>query len=227
VATTPDHQKHGIAARLMQHGHELGRRRGYAMCFLHGHPGYYPRLGYKACHGFSEVAIDLDKLPAASVTFQTRPVRADDVEWISGLHERELADVDFGWLWGAHLSEWTLAPMNSLIWETRDGQRVAYTVCTPGRPWSGPGKCDLLLADDPAMAREVLATIRPNTIPHHPSGWLARHALSPEWSTAKATATDAAMAYELQTGVLDEYLQALSRGRPPGCARFPLAFAAC
>jgi putative acetyltransferase len=227
VATTPDRQKQGIAARIMQHGHELGRSRGFALCFLYGHPGYYRRLGYTACYGSSEISIDLDKLPAATVPLQTRPVRPDDVSWLSRMHERELANVDFGWLWGAHVSEWSLAPMNSLVWETRDGKRIAYTVCTPGRAWSGPGKCDLLLAEDPAMAREVLATIRPKSLPHHPSGWLAREALPPDWSEAKATRSDAAMAFELQPGVLREYLQALTKGRPPGCARFPLAFAAC
>lgn len=86
----------------------------------------------------------------------------------------------------------------------------------------------MLLAEDPALAREVIATIRPATIEHHPSGWLARNVLDPTWATCEVELSQAAMACELQEGVLQPYLQALESGkRLPGFTRFPLPFLAC
>ncbi len=92
----------------------------------------------------------------------------------------------------------------------------------------GRNSCKLLLADDPALAREVLACIRPPALEHHPSGWLARQVIDPVWGTAHAEAWSAAMACELQPGVLQPYLDARTAGeRLPGMAMFPLPFLAC
>lgn len=223
IAVVPERQRQGIGGEMIRFGHEIGKREGLHLAFLYGHPSYYPRHGYRACYGFGKVKIDVDQLPEPTVKFDRLPVRAADVPWLVERCAAEWADVDFGWPWGTSLSEWTIPCMNVVMWRTEDGTRAAYTMDNHGR-----ARCKLLLADDPALAREVIATIRPATLEHHPSGWLARHALDPEWATAEAKPSKAAMACELQEGVLDAYLQALESGnRLPGFTLFPLPFLAC
>jgi len=223
IAVLPERQRTGVGAQLLRCGHELGARDGFALAFLYGHPSYYPRHGYRACFGLGTVAIDRDKLPPATRTFQRWPVRPADIPWLVERHAAEWADVDFAWLWGDDPSAWTIPCVNAVMWWTEDGRRAAYTVALPG-----PGKCRMLLADDPELAREVIATIRPASLQHHPAGWLARNALQPEWATAEATPVQAAMACELQQGVLEPCLQALEAGeRLPGFSLGALPFMAC
>ena len=222
VAVMPEWQRRGIGGELLRFGHELGRGEGFAFAFLLGHPSYYPRHGYRACHGFGKATLDANKLPAATRKFHRMPVRPADVPWLVERHFAEWADVDFGWLWGTCLSEWTIPCMNATVWWTEDGRRAAYTVAKPRRGFG------TLLADDAELAREVIAAARPATLDHHPSGWLARHVLCPEWATVEAKRSDAAMALELQPGVLDAYLEAVEAGtRPVGSTLFPLPFLAC
>ena len=223
VAVVSEMQRQGIGGEMLRFGHELGKREGFSLAFLHGHPSYYPRHGYRACSGFANVTIDIDKLPSATRKFLRLPVRSADIPWLVERHAAEWADVDFGWLWGTSLTEWSITCINAVMWWTEDGQRAAYTVAPPGR-----GRCNLLLADDPELARDVIATLRPATLGHHPSGWLARNVLSAEWGSAEATLGDAAMAYELQEGVLTPYLKASEKHeRLPGFTQFPLPFMAC
>ena len=83
----------------------------------------------------------------------------------------------------------------------------------------------MVLADDPELAREVIATIRPESLAHHPSGWLAQHVIDPDWGAAEVNASEAAMACELTDGVLAPLLDALQSGqRPPGACNWPLPF---
>ena len=223
VAVVPHRQRTGIGGEMLRFGHELGRAEGFALTFLYGHPSYYPRHGYRACLGLGKVTIDVDKLPSATRTFRRLPVRAADIPWLVERYEIEWADVDFAIQWGNTLGEWSLPCLNTVMWWTEDGRRAAYTVDKPGK-----NRCQMLLADDPDIARDVIATIRPPTLSHHPSGWLARNALDPEWGAAQAEASDAGMAYELQEGVLEPYLKARESGeRPPGSVLGPLPFLAC
>jgi len=223
IAVLPERQKTGIGGQMIRYGHDLGRREGVALAFLYGHPSYYPRHGYRACFGFGKVTVDTDRLPAATRKLRTMPVRPADVPWLVERHAAEWADVDFGWLWGESLQEWWIPGLNVMMWWTQDGRRAAYTVGLPGR-----GRCKMLLADDPALAREVIATIRPAALEHHPAGWLARDALDGEWATAEAKPSNAAMACELQEGALRPYLEAVESGRrSPGFTLFPLPFLAC
>ena len=81
----------------------------------------------------------------------------------------------------------------------------------------------MLLADDPALARDVIATIKPESMDHHPSGWLARNVLEKEWAAAEVKPSKAAMACELEEGALEPYVKAVAAGdRPPGSCVFPL-----
>jgi len=222
IAVLPERQRSGIGGRLIRYGHDLGRRAGFSLAFLYGHPSYYPRHGYRPCFGLANVKIDTENLPPATRSFHRMPVRPDDVHWLAERHAAELAGVDFGWAWGTNLTEWAIPCLNSVMWWTDDGQRAAYTMGAPGRGDK------LLLADDAELAREVIGALRPPALDHHPSGWLARNVLDPEWSTCEAHSSDAAMAFELQDGVLGPYTKAVEAGdRPPGFAMFPLPFIAC
>jgi hypothetical protein len=151
------------------------------------------------------------------------PVRPADLPWLVERYAAEWDDVDFAPLWGPSMGEWTIPCLNAFMWWTEDVTRSAYTVAEVGQ-----NKCKMLLAEDPGLTREVLATLRPETMSHHPSGWLARHVLDPDWATAEAKASDAAMAHELAPGVLKPYKEATAGSkRPPGFTLGPLPFLAC
>tara|TARA_R110000868_G_scaffold241291_2_gene495853 strand:+ start:1098 stop:1637 length:540 start_codon:yes stop_codon:yes gene_type:complete len=47
VSVHPDFQGNKIGARLINEGHDAARRLGHRSVILLGHPGYYPRFGYK------------------------------------------------------------------------------------------------------------------------------------------------------------------------------------
>lgn len=222
VAVLPERQKGGIGGQMLRFGHEMGQREGFVLAFLLGHPSYYPKHGYRACFGFGKVSIEVDALPEPSRKVQAWPVRPADVPWLMERFAAEWADVDFSWQWGSAPSEWTIPGVNALIWRTENGRRAAYTLRGPDK------KCKMLLADHPALARDVIATIKPTELQQHPSGWLARHALDATWAKAEASRSDAAMARELRDGALGPYLAALEADeRPPGCCFWPLPFLAC
>ena len=119
-----------------------------------------------------------------------------DVPWLLERLEAELADVDFGWLRGTTLEEWRWSGIDSLVWCDGDGRRVAYMM----RAARQRDKLVMLLAENPQMARETIYTLRPGTLEHHPSGWLAHHPLDPAWVTVKAEMGEAAMVCVLQEG---------------------------
>ncbi len=222
VAVVTDRQKQGIGGMLMEYGHDLGRRDGYPLAFLCGHPTYYPRLGYKPAFGFSETCIATERLPQPTRKFRILPVQPSDLPWLAERLAVETADVDFAWQWGTSMAEWSITGVNAMMWWTEDGRRAAYTVAPHGR-----GRCNLLLADDPELAREVLATLRPATIQNHPSGWLVREALQVPWAKSEVHASGAAMACELQPDVLQPCLEAQAAGRLPGSVHWALPFIAC
>ncbi|MCK5381594.1 MAG: N-acetyltransferase [Candidatus Latescibacteria bacterium] len=217
VAVIPKRQRQGIGGRLLRYGHELGKREGFACAFLQGHPSYYPRHGYRPCYGFAKTTIDTDKLPEPSRKFLRLPVRGADIPWLVERWEIEWRDVDFGWLWGTAPGEWAIPGIDTKMWWTEDGHRAAYTIGDK-----------LIIAENPAWAREVIAFLKPKQLDHHPSGWLTRHVLDAEWAAAEVNRSDAAMVYEFRKGMLEEYLKALESGeRLPGVTAFPLPFKVC
>ena len=223
VAVVPEKQKQGIGGAVLRFGHKLGRQNGFALAFLHGHPDYYPRHGYVACHGFCKVTVDRDALPEPSQTLTPWPVTEDDLPWLVERHAVEWADVDFSWQWGPHPNEWALCGINAVVWRTEDGWRVGYS-------W-GKSDCSdwkVVLADGPVGARDIIATIKPEKLEQHPSGWLAKNVLDPAWATAEAKPSAAAMACPLQDGALDAVAAAVQAGEhPPGFTNFPLPFIVC
>jgi hypothetical protein len=213
VAVTPERQRQGIGGSLLRYGHELGKREGFACAFLQGHPTYYPRLGYRPCYGFSKTTINTDKLPNPSRKFLRLPVRRADIPWLVERWEIEWRDVDFGWLWGTAPGEWAIPGIDTEMWWTEDGHRAAYTIGDK-----------LIIAENRAWAREVIATLKPKQLDHHPSGWLAQHVLDAEWATVEVNRSDAAMMCELRKGLLEAVLKALeSEERLPRRHRVPPA----
>ncbi|HEO72397.1 MAG TPA: GNAT family N-acetyltransferase [Candidatus Hydrogenedentes bacterium] len=223
VAVVPGLQGKGIGSKLLREGHSIAQGEGFSLAFLNGHPEYYQRMGYQSCFGFAKIAIDVAKLPPPSQRLQPMPVHPSDIPWLVECCAAEWADVDFFWQRGTNLSEWTLCGTNALIWWTEFGQRAAYTL-----GWPGGRKWQMVLAEDPMLARAVIAQVRPTSLQQHPAGWLVRHALAPEWAHATVERHPAAMARELRHGVLRPYLKALEAGeRLPGFCNWPLPFMAC
>lgn len=56
LSVLPGHQGKGIGAALIAHGHDLARTLGHDFVILLGHPGYYPRFGYKRASSFGILA---------------------------------------------------------------------------------------------------------------------------------------------------------------------------
>ncbi len=149
-------------------------------------------------------------------------MQIEDLPWLVERLKAESAPIDFGLQRGATLSEWRLSGIDAIVWRNKAGERVAYTM----RPSRQRDKLALLLAQDAEMARQLIYTLRPKEIEHHPSGWLAKNAIDPAWADAHAESSEAAMAIPLQEGALDDYLAAVEAGRSIGCAGWPLPFLA-
>lgn len=222
VAVVPARQRQGIGGQLLCHCHEIGARAGYALSFLYGHRTYYPRHGYRPCFSGGKITLDSARMPAATLALRAMPVCETDLPWLVACHAREWHDVDFGWLWGPTLAQWTLPGLNAVVWWTDDGRRAAYTLKARGR------LC-MLLADDPDLARQVLWRLKPATIDLHPCGWFARHVLQEGWSSTEVgrEPSPSAMACELRPGVVDACLAAQRTGRPSGGCMFPTPFLLC
>lgn len=47
LAVLPDYQKQGVGGKLIAHGLKLLTAAGIDLVFVLGHPGYYPRYGFK------------------------------------------------------------------------------------------------------------------------------------------------------------------------------------
>jgi putative acetyltransferase len=220
IAVRPSFQGTGVGGALIERGHSIGRAAGFALCLLYGHPSYYPRHGYVPCFGFGEVCVDPMAMPAPQVRLTPKVVEASDLLWLAERHAVEWADVDFAWVWGGSVGNWTTIDVPGTVWWSESGTRAGYTVAHPVR-----GDVKLILAEDPEIARALIATTRPTQLVQHPDGWLARNVLDPSWGLATARASTAAMACPLQEGVLDELLAGVKTGdRLPGTCVFPLPF---
>jgi putative acetyltransferase len=47
IAVAPEHQRHGIGSQLIETGNQKLREAGCPFIVVLGHPGYYPRFGFK------------------------------------------------------------------------------------------------------------------------------------------------------------------------------------
>lgn len=149
------------------------------------------------------------------------PVRPADIPWLCNCFGAEWADVDFSWQWGNSIVEWVTPVADAVLWWTDDGRRAGYTLRV-AKTWR------MVLADDADLAQDVIATVKPESLEQHPAGWLAKNVLNPDWGKVEANASTAAMAYELQEGIVQPYLDALeAEKRMAGFCSWPLPFITC
>lgn len=226
VCVDPEHQRRGVGRRLLAALHDAGRDAGARYAVLAGVPSYYPRLGYQACWAFCDCRIDREALPPSELELVAEPIGPADLPWLVERLAAEVEQVDFGLQWPATVLSFSRPGLDTAIWY-HAGRRAAYTVCRPSGPFKPPQEL-FLLADEPALARAVLARLRPASLAHHPAGWLAREVLDPAWATPGAlSVTPPCMAFELVDGALGDYLAGLAAGRTPGTVNWPLPFWVC
>lgn len=220
VAVIPEYQKRGIGEMMMNYGHEMGSKDGFLLAFLVGHPEYYPRMKYIPCFGFAKIIIESEKLPSSSQKLTPYPVMASDIPWLVNRFEIECADVDFTWLRGNSIPEWVLPNTSAMVWRDKDGRRAGYTLAKPST-----NNLNLLLADEVDLAREIIFTLKPQSIEHHENGWLFKNAIDKSWGKAETILSKAAMACELQENILQPLLNALeTKERLPGFCNWPITF---
>jgi putative acetyltransferase len=71
VAVVPAHQRRGVGSALIGEGLAVCRREGYPFVVLLGHPGYYPRFGFRRA---SELGLTNEyKADEAFMVLELRP----------------------------------------------------------------------------------------------------------------------------------------------------------
>jgi len=219
----PERQGEGIGTDMNNHGLDLARNHGFVLAVTNGPPGLYKRFGYEPQFAFARISINRDALPKPGQPLSPWPVTEADVPWLMECHDREWTDVDFAWNRGSDIREWTAPSACTEIWRAADGRRAAYVEgLSDGRDWHQ------VLGDDPDLVRDVIATIKPGTLEQHPDGWLARNVIAEQWAQATAELNGAALACELQPGVLGDYVNTVdSDTRRPGSFVWPLGLSVC
>ena len=72
MAVLPAHQKKGVGAALVRDGIERLRQDGHGAVVVLGHPGYYPRFGFKKASAF-KVTWEKDAPEEAFMAFELKP----------------------------------------------------------------------------------------------------------------------------------------------------------
>ena len=80
LGVLPEHQRHGIGTRLIEHALEVADRQGIPLVFLEGSPDYYGRRGFRAAEDLGFRPPTLRYPPGA---FQVAPLSAYR-EWMTG-----------------------------------------------------------------------------------------------------------------------------------------------
>ncbi|MCD4658176.1 MAG: N-acetyltransferase [Planctomycetes bacterium] len=219
VSVVPDYQKMGIGREMLKFGHALGAADGFALCYLLGHPEYYPRVGYKRCYGLSKGTVDTEKLPEPEISLVPCPVKPADIPWLVSRFEEEFKEIDFSWHWGTNLAEWTMDGYDAIIWRTKEGKRVAYSVAQ-----TETKQFKLMLAEDGYYLRQMIYTLIPLVLLHHRAGWLGKQLKDEPWLTFRTWFSTAAMAIDLGGGVLDDFIEKIDfENDEPGFSAWPLA----
>jgi putative acetyltransferase len=215
IGVDPAYQRHGVGTALINTGHEIARGMGYSLCFLLGHPEYYPRFGYRTgVYGASSIAVTAAGLP----DLQTRLPVESDIPALCDLWLREEGSVDFAIMPGEALLDW-ISPnpaIESRVY-LREGMVVGYARVHGD-------EVRMFLARDAEAARAMAAQLAGDagaiTLPLHPYSVSAAVFGKPE-----CKAWDAGMACSLVPGAFDEFYAQLQAGkRLPGRPLWPVAF---
>jgi predicted N-acetyltransferase YhbS len=222
IAVDPALQGRGVGGRLIAAGHEVARARGYSLCFLLGHPSYYPRFGYQThAYGGSSLAVAASGLAGEGLA--ARPPAEADLPALRELWLREEANVDFAIEPGPDLLDWLSPnpPIAATVW-LRGDALAGYTrvhAAEPARP-------RVFLAVDQPAAHGMAAAIARSAglteliLPLHPFSTSAA-----AFGEPRAASWEPAMACPLAPGPYDEYRAQVRAGhRPPGRPSWPVAF---
>jgi len=219
LAVDPPCQNRGIGAALIEAGHTAARIRGHVLSFLLGHPGYYPRFGYRTrAFGESSVSFRIGGEPPQDI--QIRPPLEADVPGLRRVWELEEGGVDFSIEPGTDLLDWvSMIPSFEAKVYLRGRELIGYT----RGPKAEPRHLSMFLARDGdsalAMLR-MLGTHAHYVLQLHPSSGSTGVFGSP--STG---AWEAAMACPLAPSPFDKYYAQVQAGkRPPGRVIWPPAF---
>jgi putative acetyltransferase len=213
IAVDPDVQRKGIGGALIARGHELARAKGYALCFLLGHPTYYPRLGYLT-HAFGASSCKLHTHDLPESDLDTRKPTASDLPALRDLWLREEGDVDFSVDPGDQLHDWCSPnPAITARVYLQNAQVVGYTRIHRDEQQS-PG---VFFARDHETARKMARLIGGGLrieLPLHPLSASAGAFADAHFDTKS---WEASMVYPLLPSAFDAYYQAVQAGtRPPG-----------
>ena len=120
VGVHPQHQRCGVGSRLIERGIADARERGFDLCFVLGHPGYYDkRFAFESkAFGTSILRLSLQELARVAVdtvlpVLETRQPRSSDAVALAQLWLACESAVDFSLEPGARLTDW-LSPNPSI-----------------------------------------------------------------------------------------------------------------
>jgi len=213
IAVDPNVQKKGVGAALIEQGHTLARAKGYALCYLLGHPTYYPRFGYLT-NAFGACAFKVHTRDLPSSDLDTRKPLPADLPVLRALWEREEGAVDFAVDPGSLLIDW-ISPNPGITSSVYlcDGEVVGYTRIHRDELFS-PG---VFFARDHEIARKMAQHIgrgNPLDLPLHPAS--ASAGAFPD-ARVETKTWEPAMVYPFAPSPFDEYYRQLEAGtRAPG-----------
>ena len=81
VSVSPEMQKQGIGAKLIEYAHDKAKAKGYEFCILCGHPVYYPKFGYLQ-NVFSFNGTKIEKVAGGNgdTLVTRRPLMLNDID---------------------------------------------------------------------------------------------------------------------------------------------------
>lgn len=106
LGVLPELQGRGIGGALVREAHSRARRRGQQLVVLTGHPGYYPRFGYRTgMFSWSGVAVRRADIPGTQTVEERRVTRADIPDLVKMWH-LWFHDVDLALFPGDSVLDW-------------------------------------------------------------------------------------------------------------------------
>jgi predicted N-acetyltransferase YhbS len=219
LAVDPSHQRQGIGGALMEEGHTVARRMGFALSFLLGHASYYPRFGYQP-HAYGASSVTVMVSEEAPSELGVRPPTETDLPALHALWEREEAEVDFAIEPGPDLLDWiSPIPSHHASVYVHHEEVIGYT----RGPKDSPRRPQMFLARAASASRMIVGYLSHSSeivLPLHPSS-----AASAVYPGAECIPWKAAMVCPLTESPFDEYIaQVIARERPAGRPIWPVAF---
>lgn len=243
VAVAQEFRGQGVASALIEEGHRVLEEMGVKVGLVLGHPGYYPRFGYRTgMFGTCRLRVARGAVEAAGL--EVRRVKKEDIPALREMWELWHGDVDLALAAGDDVADW-ISPdqrFRAVVLERNGEMRgfVKYRVDRPQAP-------ELVLAQDGAAMREVLGHLaaigaagrlgaaeplaaEPLSLPLHPASRAVLELLPVPYE-AETSVWDAGM-LRLFGGAAFEageaYIKEVTEGtRLPGLVIWPSAFDVC